>query len=189
MAAATTVAATSGTAASNRTTRASTSTGVQLTRSKVNGRFLSTRPPPTETARLHPATIRVSATAAYRILSNVVARASRICSSSPNVRGGVGAAPWPPPTCGGARTAGEVRTRPSAVGPFTLTRTVCSGSAVRFPVYGLEAESTIGLVLEIGLSPESELSLGCTAWSPGRPCPSAPIAPQLPQLPAPEPPQ
>ncbi len=89
---ATTVAATSGTAASNRTTRDSTLTGVPLTRSRVNGRFLSTRPP-AETARLQPATISVSATAAYRIFSNVVARASRICSSSPNVRGGVGDAP------------------------------------------------------------------------------------------------
>ena len=87
------MAATSGTAASNRTTRDSTLTGVPLTRSRVNGRFLSTRPPPTETARLHPATISVSATAAYRIFSNVAARAVLIWSVSPNVRGGVGEFP------------------------------------------------------------------------------------------------
>src|SRR5260221_398307 len=47
MPAATTVAATSGTAASIRTTRDSTPTGVPLTRSRANGRFLSTSPPPT----------------------------------------------------------------------------------------------------------------------------------------------
>jgi hypothetical protein len=93
MAAATTVAATSGTAASSMTTRESTLTGVPLTRSRVNGRFRSTRPPPTVTARLHPATINVSATAAYMIRSNAVARAIRICRVSPNVRGGVGDAP------------------------------------------------------------------------------------------------
>src|ERR1700749_3137371 len=99
MAAATTVAATSGTAASNRTTRDSALTG-----GRVNGRFLSTRPPPAETARLHPATISVSATAAYRIFSNVAARAVLIRSVSPNVRGGGGGSSGVPPTRGGAWT-------------------------------------------------------------------------------------
>jgi IS30 family transposase len=47
-----------------RTTLDSALTGTPLTRSKVNGRLRSTRPPPTATARLQPATIRVSVTAA-----------------------------------------------------------------------------------------------------------------------------
>jgi hypothetical protein len=63
MAAAITVAATSGTAASIRTTPDSVPTGVPLTRSRVNGRLRSTRPPPMATARLQPATTSVIATA------------------------------------------------------------------------------------------------------------------------------
>lgn len=60
---ATTVAATSGSTASRKTTRYSVDVGVPLTRSSVNGRFRSTRLPPTDTARLQPATISVRATA------------------------------------------------------------------------------------------------------------------------------
>ena len=57
------VAAASGTAASSSTTRYSVRTGVPLTRSRVNGRLRSASPPPMATARLHPATRMVSATA------------------------------------------------------------------------------------------------------------------------------
>src|SRR5487761_1290787 len=101
MTAATTVAAASGRAASMRTTRDSVPTGVPLTRSNVNGRLRSTRPPPTATARLQPATTSVSATAKYTIFSAVAARAVRIVTVSPNVRGGVGDTPGPQATLGG----------------------------------------------------------------------------------------
>src|ERR1700733_5478061 len=97
---ASTVAATSGTAASSITTLVSTPTEVPLTRNRVKGRFRSTRPPPTVTARLHPATIRVSATAAYTIFSARLARAVLICSVSPQGRGGGGDDPYPAPGCG-----------------------------------------------------------------------------------------
>src|SRR5215468_4469018 len=105
MPAETTVAANRGTAASSRTTLDSTPTGVPLTRSRVNGRLRSTSPPPTATARLQPATMRVSATAAYTIFSTVAARPSRIWRSSPNVRGGVGDVSAPGDIFGGAFTA------------------------------------------------------------------------------------
>jgi signal transduction histidine kinase len=64
MPAAMTVAAASGRAASMSTTLTNTLTGTPLTRSRVNGRLRSARAPPTATARLQPATIRVSVTAA-----------------------------------------------------------------------------------------------------------------------------
>src|SRR5260221_13329377 len=129
-----------GPAAAIRTPGDSTPTGVPLPRSRVNGRFLSTSPPPTATARLHPATIRVSAPAAYTIFSNVAARASRIWSVSPNVRGGVGAEPWPPDSVGGVLTARYVRTRSSVAELSTRTRTVIRLSFARSPVYaGLDA--------------------------------------------------
>jgi hypothetical protein len=76
--AATTVAPTRGTIDSSTTTRVRVLSGVPESRSRVKGRLRSSRLPATLTARLQPATMRVSDTMASTTLSTFLSSLLRI---------------------------------------------------------------------------------------------------------------